>query len=383
MTGFLKILIWLAIVSYLVMSGLHARDRRAGITVGSLRIVVTDTTRVVTAEKITGWLKSSGIDPIGRRLDSAGECDIERSLSSRPEIRRVSVWTDLGGVLTVRVEPRTPLLRVRTSGGYRFWYTSDGYIMPDRGDYGAHVSVVTGSVAWPFGVDTGGDYAAIRASDRRDFRERFMALSLERQTLQDRLSATRAEIRTVRGSTPGRLRSRSYKQLFAQRKATRLAELETARAEIVPRLSALDRMEASLREKEKKSFESHRFLSKLANFVRFIERDHFWGSQIVQINVTNGARGASGARGAGGANDIGGTGVAGSAANGVENWREPQLELIPRAGDHLILLGELDGTEEARLGNLRTFYERAMWQEGWETYRLINIKYANQIVCTK
>jgi cell division protein FtsQ len=102
-------------------------------------------------------------------------------------------------------------------------------------------------------------------------------------------------------------------------------------------------------------------LSKLANFVQFIERNDFWAAQVVQINVTGGS------------------------GNGVspDKWKEPQVELIPRAGDHVILLGELDGTESERLANLRTFYERAMWQEGWDTYHHINIRYANQIVCTK
>jgi cell division protein FtsQ len=346
----------LVLAAYIVVAGIHARRERAAITVRAMRVAVVDTTRVLSTQKVINWLAAAKIDPIGVSIDNAPTRLIETTLSSHPEVRHVSAWTDLEGTLTVRVEPRIPALRVRTTGGYRFWYTTDGHIVPDRGDVAAHIPIVTGTVYWPFTPSASGDYARMQADSRADFRERFTALADQRKTLDAQHSRLRAEIRTLRNSSPGRLRSQTYKKMFAQSRAARLAELESERVKIAPQLAALDRLENSLREKEKKSHQSHLFLTKLATFVQFLSHNDFWSSQVVQICVGGGTQ-------------------------KEDDWREPQLELIPRAGDHVILLGELNGTEARRLENLRLFYNKGLWHEGWNKYSYINIKYGNQIVC--
>ncbi len=89
-------------------------------------------------------------------------------------------------------------------------------------------------------------------------------------------------------------------------------------------------------------------ISQLFNFVKFIHSDKFWSSQITQIYVNN-----------------------------PEN-----IELIPRVGSHTILLGNLDDYQ-TKLENLKLFYQKALPQEGWNKYQQINLKYRNQIVCTK
>ena len=51
-------------------------------------------------------------------------------------------------------------------------------------------------------------------------------------------------------------------------------------------------------------------------------------------------------------------------------------------GNHRIMLGTLNEFEE-KLANLKLFYEQAIPKVGWEKYSMINLKYKNQIVCTK
>ncbi|MFC4212750.1 cell division protein FtsQ/DivIB [Pedobacter lithocola] len=58
------------------------------------------------------------------------------------------------------------------------------------------------------------------------------------------------------------------------------------------------------------------------------------------------------------------------------------IELIPRVGNQRIILGSADSIDK-KMKNLLVFYKKAMPQVGWETYRTINIKYTNQIVCEK
>ncbi|GAA4197199.1 hypothetical protein GCM10022289_04100 [Pedobacter jeongneungensis] len=81
---------------------------------------------------------------------------------------------------------------------------------------------------------------------------------------------------------------------------------------------------------------------------QYIKKDTLWDSQIEQIVVDQ-------------KNDI---------------------ELIPRVGNQRIILGDADSLEK-KMKNLLLFYKKAMPQVGWDTYKTINIKYTNQIVCEK
>lgn len=58
------------------------------------------------------------------------------------------------------------------------------------------------------------------------------------------------------------------------------------------------------------------------------------------------------------------------------------IELVPRVGIQRIILGSADSLE-IKMNNLLAFYKQAMPKVGWDTYKTINIKYTNQIVCEK
>lgn len=58
------------------------------------------------------------------------------------------------------------------------------------------------------------------------------------------------------------------------------------------------------------------------------------------------------------------------------------IEMVPRVGDHKIILGDADSLQ-TKFRNLLVFYKKAMPKVGWDTYKTINLKYANQIVCEK
>lgn len=59
-----------------------------------------------------------------------------------------------------------------------------------------------------------------------------------------------------------------------------------------------------------------------------------------------------------------------------------EVELLPRIGRHTILLGEpIDW--ETKLGKLQPFYESGMQQAGWKSYRIVDLRFDNQIVCKR
>ena len=86
----------------------------------------------------------------------------------------------------------------------------------------------------------------------------------------------------------------------------------------------------------------------LRDFAMFLKDDDFWSDEITQIHIRQ---------------------------NG-------DVELIPRIGDHSILLGSFDSFEK-KLKNVRRFYEDVLPRKGWNAYRTINVKFNGQVVGEK
>jgi cell division protein FtsQ len=59
-----------------------------------------------------------------------------------------------------------------------------------------------------------------------------------------------------------------------------------------------------------------------------------------------------------------------------------EIELIPKIGSQVILFGNAEDARE-KLENLKTFYLKVMSKIDWNVYKSINLKYKNQVVCTK
>lgn len=59
-----------------------------------------------------------------------------------------------------------------------------------------------------------------------------------------------------------------------------------------------------------------------------------------------------------------------------------EIELCPKIGHQNILLGDTSLIAE-KLRNLKLFYTRGMKNTDWNTYQSINLKFRNQVVCTK
>ena len=59
-----------------------------------------------------------------------------------------------------------------------------------------------------------------------------------------------------------------------------------------------------------------------------------------------------------------------------------EYDLIPILGNHIIKLGKTVNVEE-KMENLTSYYKKNLVTEDWDKYRTINLKYKDQIVCTK
>jgi cell division protein FtsQ len=59
-----------------------------------------------------------------------------------------------------------------------------------------------------------------------------------------------------------------------------------------------------------------------------------------------------------------------------------EFELVPRIGNHVILLGKAEDLDD-KFTRLYAFYKYGLNKIGWNKYNVINIKYKNQVVCSK
>ena len=59
-----------------------------------------------------------------------------------------------------------------------------------------------------------------------------------------------------------------------------------------------------------------------------------------------------------------------------------EFELIPRIGNHVIMLGKAEDLDD-KFRRLYAFYRFGLNKIGWNRYNVINIKYKNQVVCSK
>ncbi len=89
-------------------------------------------------------------------------------------------------------------------------------------------------------------------------------------------------------------------------------------------------------------------LDDLYTMARFILADEFWSAHVEQIYV----------------NLLG------------------EIELVPKVGNHKIIFGGSDEMAE-KFWKLKTFYKEGLNYTGWDNYDTLNLKFNNQVVCSK
>ena len=62
--------------------------------------------------------------------------------------------------------------------------------------------------------------------------------------------------------------------------------------------------------------------------------------------------------------------------------KELEIELIPRVGNHRIVVGDAVNIKQ-KLDKLKVFYKKGLSKTGWNEYSVVNLKFANQVVCKK
>jgi cell division protein FtsQ len=258
--GFIK---WVLLITYIAFSLAFVSSKSHLVTCTSINIEIVDSLNnlFVTKADVRRVVEKHNSNLIGIPIKMINTHKIEEQIANIQAVKSVDVYKTIDGKLNIRIDQRTPMVRIINRYGQSYYIDNEGQTLPLSNKYTSHVLIINGNIIEPFDI---GPNVKVMSWAGKEINEQ----------------------------TP--------------------------------------------------------LICRLYDFAKFINNDQFWNAQIAQVYV-------------------------GSPSN---------IELIPRVGPHTILLGSLDDYE-TKLAKLKLFYERALPEEGWNKYNQINLKYRNQIVCTK
>lgn len=364
------VLLWCAVVGFVVFFHKRSVQHAATTVVQGLDVVILDSLpdeTLVSRDLVQKWITQGGISTTGVAISEVDLVGIENVIRSNGFVSRANAYTTHDGVLHVVVSQRKPLMRLLVDG-YDSYVTQEGFVFPAPGKSSVYVPVVTGSYQPPLErgyVGVVGDYISSLIDESN---ERISALQQEKKPLFEREKEIRDSVRAVRRmkvDKKGLIRYKGWFESdgeFDKRVAAKKIEKSALykryafwRRQNDKAIEAVTKRQNLEYDKQKKLMKKYEDFTKLINFVKYMEEDSFWSAEIVQIEAST------------------------MSSGGLE------LKLIPRAGTHTVLFGEVGDQEqnEEKLERLLAFYQNGLNNLGWDSFSTISIKYKGQVVCSK
>ena len=260
MKKLLNIGVWFLLLAYfLLMSGFVSKHQDERIC-NAVEVIIADSLshKFISSDEVKELLDKAGVKTLGESITKVNTKKVEQVLLKENLIESCSAYKTVDGKLYVEVYQKTPILKIITQFGGKYYLDNKGDIFATKSKYSPRIIVASGSISIPMNLSK-----CSNIFEREYYKEA-------------------AELR----------------QLF--------------------------------------------------DFVTYIDQSEFWEAQIEQIYRDK---------------------------NG--DW-----ELVPRVGPHLIQMGSLDNFKD-KLWKLDILYKEGFSRVGWNEYLYINLKFKDQIVCTK
>ncbi len=355
-------LAWGAVGGYLLYAAATARRLRAGKVVQRLEVEAADSSaqgHLVSAARVRSWIAEQGIATVGTAVDAVDLDAIERTVLRSGFVERAVAYVTYDGVLRVEIGRRDPLLRLALDG-YDAYATEGGYVFPVPRASALYVPVVTGSYRPPFPAAYAGEVRAHIEARKAEIERRIAELEAEKYPFYRRERANDRNLAEVRRM---RIKRRWWRGEGSEEFDRRVEELRALKAALRRRyryearlveegIEAVAQRQEAQRREQKKLDKSYEDFVKLLTFVKFVEEDDFWRSEVVQIIAQTTSSGAL------------------------------EVDLVPRSGSCTIRFGRLEDTER-KFAKLMRFYRSGLTRVGWDAYRTIDIRFGDQVICSK
>ncbi len=352
-------LVWLSITLYILYASYSARAHRGTQSVVHTNIILKDSCEqgnLITTSMVESWIKHSGVKTFGVNIDSLKIADLETAIAQNGFVERVKCYLSYNGVLSIEIEERNPTLRLILDG-YNSYLTEDGHIFKAPYSSAHYVPVVTGGYRPYFDPSFSGEIELDLQRQLSLLDERIEKIEREEKYPLYKKRKDNVAIRKEEGYKYTRRKWKQTDEEFKQEVIDLKRENAANRRyysaiihDIDQAIVRVEQKQEKCRDEQKKLRKRYEDIINLITFVKRIEKDKFWRSEVVQI-------------------------VADKASNG-----ELRVNLIPRSGDYRIIVGPLEETEK-KLDNLAKFYQTILRGGGWSQFESVSVEYKNQIVC--
>ena len=339
----LVITIWGVISTYVVYSALLVHKHKQEQNVERLAIEIVDSTasgQLITSQRVREMLMYKPIPTIGVNVNMVDHWAIKELICNEGFVDNVSVYTSYNGTLHISISQRTPLLRLRVDG-YDSYITADGYIFNSPEHGALHTPVVSGNYRPVFKAGYEGSLKDLLVDVQTQADSLARVVMAKKTPILERQEWLQQRRKDVRDSA---IEQKSERKRLYRNIDGHLRDCKNALAAIDAERDAVYSKAAHT----KRRFEDFKAL---LGFVGQLSADRFWRSEIVQIVATT------------------------TADDRIT------LTLIPRSGNHRIEFGWVEDCDQ-KLHKLRLFYDKIAITSGWESFKSVNLNYADKIVCT-
>lgn len=346
---------WSVVFAYIAYASHLAQEHRSKQRVSDVVITMSnsDETRLfATTERIGAQLKRGGFKMKDRLVDSIDAIKLSDYISRNGYVKGVNVYTTYSGVLHIDVKQHEPVMRL-LCGGQNSYVTAEGDIFRSPRGAACYLPVVTGSYKALFATNYEGTAQANLASKMKVEEEKLIKLRSEFETLRKERGSC---IERKRG-----LKKDSEKRLFESKKAWKqrkagiaidIAKCDEELKRLAQSRTKLEARKLAIDKRKKKLQKNYDDFANLINFVSSIREDSFWGAEVVQFVADTTSLGAI------------------------------SLRLVPRSGDFIIEFGTLENGAE-KLAKLEHFYDAGLSHIGWDKYKVVDVRYNKQVICTE
>lgn len=348
--------------AYIVYAARLSHNGRMQRKISAVKIEVLDSTsrgHLVTSDRVREWVKQSGLKTIGARIDRVDLAGVEQLILRNGFVDRAVVYASYAGTLHIRISQYEPLVRL-LSGGLNAYVTDEGYVFGAPRLSSLYVPVISGSYKPPFPSSYVGNVAGYAEEQKRRIDQRITELEKQKYPFYEQEWQNDRKLAALRRK---RIKRQWWLLESAQEFERRVDKLRREKVEsrrmyryrarvIQSSIDLLAEQQEAQRREQKKVEKNCEDFTKLLTFVKFVEEDDFWRSEVVQI-------------------------VAHTTLSGAL-----EVEIVPRSGDHTILFGRLEQIER-KFDKLLHFYRNGLPRIGWREYRIIDIRYNDQVVCKK
>ena len=346
---------WSVVFAYIAYASHLAHEHRAKQRVSDVVITMSnidDMRLFATKERISAQLTRGGFKVKDKLVDSVDAVKLSEYIARNGYVKSVNVYTTYSGVLHIDVKQHEPVMRLMC-GGHNSYITAEGDIFRSPRGASCYLPVVTGSYKTIFASNYEGTAQANLASKMKveddklvKLRGEFEALRKERSSCLHRRSGLKKEMEKKLFES---------KKSWKQRKVGISMDIAKCDEELKRLAHSRTKLEARrlvIEKRKKKLQKSYDDFANLINFVSSIREESFWSAEVVQF-------------------------VADTTSTGAIS-----LRLVPRSGDFIIEFGTLDNSAE-KLAKLEHFYDAGLSHIGWDKYKVVDVRYNKQVICTE